>query len=365
MRGHLGNLSERSTYPHGSKHTFGKENPNACARRVPSLQSPPPTLLPFLSYQLPGLPIISHTLQTWSTSLPPGKRGFRLAISTAIAPIAHISTGEEYWPARRSTSGARYHLVDTYVVYGFRECVSRASPKSAILTVYRGGVLGGVTNDEYRRRFIPVSWGAEDDTKMFSGLMSRWKKLWVWMWSRPERIWYRMLLTLPLSKCLWSLAFMSWYRLPSMYSIHIWSFLVMGSRKISRAGTRWAWFGRERRKMTSRSSKHGWNESNVFFIVLIATLNTISLNPHTSQPITYHATSPRDMSTGRPNTSQRYAPKATIADIFQNLEFVFETAGSHQSIRRFSSCGILWDRHLAQCVFKDQTKFSRRRPPKI
>ena len=73
-----------------------------------------------------------------------------MAISTAIAPIAHISTGAEYSPARSNTSGALYHLVDTYVVYGNLDCVSRASPKSAILMEYCGGVEGGVTSAEYR-----------------------------------------------------------------------------------------------------------------------------------------------------------------------------------------------------------------------
>lgn len=33
-------------------------------------------------------------------------------------------------------------------MYGSLEDVSRASPKSAILTVYAGGVDGGVTSDE-------------------------------------------------------------------------------------------------------------------------------------------------------------------------------------------------------------------------
>src|SRR4051812_33488541 len=114
---------------------LGNEKPSFPANLVPSLQSPPPTLSPALLYQFPGLPMISQTLQTWSTSFPPGNKGLRVAISTAIAPIAQISTGAEYSPARNNTSGARYHLVDTYVVYGNFECVSLASPKSAIFTV--------------------------------------------------------------------------------------------------------------------------------------------------------------------------------------------------------------------------------------
>ena len=88
-----------------------------------------------------------------------------------------MSTGAEYSPARKSTSGARYHLVDTYVVYGSLDCVSLARPKSAILIEYVGGVEGGVTRAEYRLKADEESWGADDETSMFSGLMSRWKKL--------------------------------------------------------------------------------------------------------------------------------------------------------------------------------------------
>lgn len=125
--------------------TLGKEKLSFWASLVPSLHSPPPTREPLFVYQFPGLPMISQILQTWSTSFPPGKSGLRVAISTAIAPIAQMSTGAEYSPALRSTSGARYHLVETYVVYGSLDCVSRARPKSAILIEYVGGVEGGVT----------------------------------------------------------------------------------------------------------------------------------------------------------------------------------------------------------------------------
>jgi hypothetical protein len=38
-----------------------------------------------------------------------------------------------------------------------------------------GGVEGGVTSDEYLLKLWPVS-VADDDTRMFSGLISRWKK---------------------------------------------------------------------------------------------------------------------------------------------------------------------------------------------
>src|SRR3569833_613904 len=126
---------------------LGNEKPSFPARRIPSRHSPPPTRAPVLLHQLPGLPMISHTLHTWSTSLPPGKSGLRVATSTAMAPTAQMSTGAEYSPARSRTSGARYHRVETYVVYGSLECVSRARPKSAILTVYEDDV----TRDEYRR----------------------------------------------------------------------------------------------------------------------------------------------------------------------------------------------------------------------
>ena len=44
-----------------------------------------------------------------------------------------MSMGAEYRADRSSTSGARYHRVDTYSVYGGRDRISRASPKSAIL----------------------------------------------------------------------------------------------------------------------------------------------------------------------------------------------------------------------------------------
>lgn len=96
-----------------AKRTLGNVNPSFWASRFPSRHSPPPTLAPDLLYQLPGLPMISQIRHTWSTSLPPGNRGLRVAISTAMAPTAHMSTGAEYSPARSSTSGARYQRVET------------------------------------------------------------------------------------------------------------------------------------------------------------------------------------------------------------------------------------------------------------
>jgi hypothetical protein len=44
---------------------------------------------------------------------------------------AHMSTGAEYSPARRSTSGARYQRVETYVVYGCLEPPPPMIPLSA------------------------------------------------------------------------------------------------------------------------------------------------------------------------------------------------------------------------------------------
>ncbi len=143
-------------------------------------------------------------------------------------------------------------------------------PKSAILTVYVGGVDGGVTRAEYRRNEFVVSWWLDVDTRMFSGLMSRWKKLWACMCSRPCIIWNKMLLTLALSRHLWSLAFISWYRLPSMYSMQMCSFLLKGSRKMSREGTRWWWAGVFSGRRLPRSSRQGVKDSNDFFMVLMA-----------------------------------------------------------------------------------------------
>lgn len=63
------------------------------------------------------------------------------------------------------------------MVYGSFDCVSRARPKSAILIEYDGGVDGGVTKDEYLLKVDIESCGADEETRMFSGFISRWKKL--------------------------------------------------------------------------------------------------------------------------------------------------------------------------------------------
>jgi len=52
-----------------------------------------------------------------------------------IAPIANISIGGPYFDDLKITSGALYHLVETYSVKGGLYLVSFASPKSANFTV--------------------------------------------------------------------------------------------------------------------------------------------------------------------------------------------------------------------------------------
>lgn len=130
-----------------------------------------------------------------------------------------------------------------------------------------------------------------------------------------------------------------------MYSIQMCSFLVIGSRKMSSAGTRWAWLGNERKKITSRSSKQGANESNVFFIVLIAIYNMISLFPSCNDRGTYHAPPPRNMTTRGTNTSQYHAAKASIANILEYLELVLKTCCRHSPIGRSPMLEFMGDRH--------------------
>lgn len=45
-----------------------------------------------------------------------------------------MSTGELYPLDLKTHSGARYHLVETYSVYGGEDFISLTSPKSDILT---------------------------------------------------------------------------------------------------------------------------------------------------------------------------------------------------------------------------------------
>lgn len=117
--------------------TFGKENPTFFASLIPVFQLPPPMVLPLSStpYSELGSPKVSQILYTWSISLTPGKSGLRFSISAKIVPSAHMSTGGPYSVDRSRTSGARYHLVETYSVYGGFDDVSLARPKSANLTI--------------------------------------------------------------------------------------------------------------------------------------------------------------------------------------------------------------------------------------
>lgn len=85
---------------------------------------------------LPGWPSKFTCLRSWSGSSEPGKSGLNVDISVAIVPKAQISIGYEYLPLRSKSSGARYHLVDTYEVYGSGQSAFRAKPKSASLTIY-------------------------------------------------------------------------------------------------------------------------------------------------------------------------------------------------------------------------------------
>ena len=64
-----------------------------------------------------------------------------------------MSTGALYPLDLNTHSGARYHLVDTYSVYGGADLVSLISPKSEILS-FKSSVIN-----------------------ILSGFKSRWKKL--------------------------------------------------------------------------------------------------------------------------------------------------------------------------------------------
>ena len=83
-----------------------------------------------------------------------------------IIPAPNVSMGDEYDVKRSSTSGARYHRVDTYSVYGGRARSSLARPKSANFTV-KSPVLGW-----------PV-------VSRFSGFRSRCMKPCLCMCARP------------------------------------------------------------------------------------------------------------------------------------------------------------------------------------
>lgn len=87
-----------------------------------------------------------------------------------------------------------------------------------------------------------------------------------------------------------------------------------------------------RRKMTSRSSKHGANDSNVFFIVLIATyfLLVRVFNDNDNSCYTYHSSSTCYIGPCGPCSGQHDATKRAIANFFDHLKSVFE---GHRAMR--------------------------------
>lgn len=109
------------------------------------------SLTPSAQVAAVGVPSTWQTLKISSTSDDPGNNGRNVYSSAMIAPTAQRSTGELYLSDRSSTSGARYHRVDTYSVNGGLDRISRANPKSAILI-----------------------WSTPLQSR-FSGFISRWK----------------------------------------------------------------------------------------------------------------------------------------------------------------------------------------------
>ena len=105
-----------------SFHTSGNMKWSRFARIHPSFQ-----------VSVVGEPRILQILYSWSSSFDPGKRGDNDISSAIIQPHAQRSTAELYRLDRRRISGALYHRVEIYSVYGGRLFVSRAKPKSAIL----------------------------------------------------------------------------------------------------------------------------------------------------------------------------------------------------------------------------------------
>lgn len=84
-----------------------------------------------------GVPNILNILKIWSISVSPLKKGYFVTISTKIQPIDQISIGVEYSSDPKRTSGALYHNVTTYAVYGLIGMENiLAKPKSPILAVY-------------------------------------------------------------------------------------------------------------------------------------------------------------------------------------------------------------------------------------
>ena len=83
-----------------------------------------------------GSPRTFKTVQICSMSLSPGNRGDELIISPNIHPIAHRSTPSSYFLALNNNSGALYHRVATWWLYGRFLLPSNtlARPKSAIFS---------------------------------------------------------------------------------------------------------------------------------------------------------------------------------------------------------------------------------------
>lgn len=103
-----------------------------------------------------GEPKMETILLIWSISEFPWKRGLLRYISATMQPTANTSTAAEYEGYLNSSSGALYHLVEMYSVYGGLLLISRLMPKSMILMV----------------RSLEM--------RIFSGFISRWKKPCLW-----------------------------------------------------------------------------------------------------------------------------------------------------------------------------------------
>ena len=109
---------------------------------------------------------------------------------------------------------------------------------------------------------------------------------------------------------------------------------------MSRAGTRCGCEGRVRRKMTSRNSRHGANESKVFFIVLIAIWTTVSLTISSS---TIHRTKLPLLATWEPAVLTRASatlPKLPSPISFRtsNLSSRARGGGTREDDLAWNSC---------------------------
>lgn len=88
---------------------------------------------------------------------------------------------------------------------------------------------------------------------------------------------------------------------------------------MSRAGTRCGCGGSDRRKITSRSSKQAWNESNVFFIVLIATYKTSDSDCRTHGYDTYECATTSNVRACGSYSGKGDAAKAAVANLLHDL----------------------------------------------